>query len=250
MATQSATRRGHWPALRYEELEWRASDHGLASRAERRRHEGPYRAAIPLTIARRSLRLADDVLAEAEEAAGEISRFDSEAGDELVPFSAVLLCSESAASSQIENLTASARAVAEAEIGASDGPNASVILANVRAMTAAIELADDLSSASIRAMHRALLQATEPKTAGSWRTEQVWIGGSSVGPHLAMFVPPRHDRVSAAISDLIRFLRRDDLPVLPQAAIAHAQFETSTRAPTATAAPGERSCTRCCAARR
>ncbi len=36
----------------------------------------------------------------------------------------------------------------------------------------------------------------------------------------------RHDRVSAAISDLIRFLRRDDLPVLPQAAIAHAQFET------------------------
>ncbi|MDQ3455142.1 MAG: Fic family protein, partial [Actinomycetota bacterium] len=92
-------------------------------------------------------------MAEAEEAAGEISRFDSEAGDEFVPFRALLLRSESAASSQIENLTASARAIGEAEIGASDGPNASVILANVRAMTAAIELADDLSSASIRAMH-------------------------------------------------------------------------------------------------
>ncbi len=124
MANQSATRFGHWPALRYEELEWRASDHALASRAERRRHDGPYRAAIPLTIVRRGLRLADDVLAEAEEAAREIARFDTEAGDELVPFSAVLLRSESATSSQIENLTASARAIAEAEIGASNRSNA------------------------------------------------------------------------------------------------------------------------------
>jgi len=52
-------------------------------------------------------------LTEAEEAAGEIS-LDSEAGDEFVPFRAVLLRSEPAASSQIENLTASARAIAEA----------------------------------------------------------------------------------------------------------------------------------------
>jgi len=41
-----------------------------------------------------------------------------------------------------------------------------------------------------------------------------------------MFVPPRHERVEPAIADLVAFLRRDDLPVLPQAALAHAQFET------------------------
>ena len=47
----------------------------------------------------------------ATEAAGrEITRFDAELGGEIAPFAAVLLRSESAASSQIENLTASSRA--------------------------------------------------------------------------------------------------------------------------------------------
>jgi Fic family protein len=41
-----------------------------------------------------------------------------------------------------------------------------------------------------------------------------------------MFVPPQPDRVPAAIHDLERFLVRDDLPSLVQAAVAHAQFET------------------------
>src|SRR5258708_32438360 len=41
-----------------------------------------------------------------------------------------------------------------------------------------------------------------------------------------MFVPPHHSRVLAAIDDLLRFARRDDIPVLPQIALAHAQFET------------------------
>ncbi len=57
----------------------------------------------------------------------------------------MLLRSESAASSQIENLTASARAIAEAELEVSDLTNATLILANVRAMTAALDLAPDLS---------------------------------------------------------------------------------------------------------
>jgi Fic family protein len=39
-------------------------------------------------------------------------------------------------------------------------------------------------------------------------------------------VAPHHDRVPAAMADLMQFVQRDDLPVLTQAAIAHAQFET------------------------
>ncbi|MEO6310048.1 MAG: Fic family protein, partial [Leifsonia sp.] len=61
---------------------------------------------------------------------------------------------------------------------------------------------------------------------GRYRDEQVWIGGGSVSPHGAMFVPPHHSRVGAAMDDLLAFMRRDDVPVLAQAAIAHAQFET------------------------
>jgi len=41
-----------------------------------------------------------------------------------------------------------------------------------------------------------------------------------------MYVAPHHDRVPAAIDDLIAYMKRDDIPVLIQAAIAHAQFET------------------------
>ena len=62
--------------------------------------------------------------------------------------------------------------------------------------------------------------------AGRWRQEQVWIGGDSFGPHGATFVPPHQDHVPALMDDLVRFTRRTDLPLLCQAAIAHAQFET------------------------
>lgn len=41
-----------------------------------------------------------------------------------------------------------------------------------------------------------------------------------------MFVPPHHSRVVAAIDDLLLFAQRDNIPVLPQISLAHAQFET------------------------
>jgi len=50
--------------------------------------------------------LPPSAFAEAESASHEITRFDAELGGEIASFAAVLLRSESAASSQIENLTA------------------------------------------------------------------------------------------------------------------------------------------------
>jgi hypothetical protein len=50
--------------------------------------------------------------------------------------------------------------------------------------------------------------------------------GGTHGPREAMFVPPHHSRVLAAIDDLLRFAQRDDIPALPQIALAHAQFGT------------------------
>lgn len=162
----------------------------------------------------------------ADEATAELARFDAEMGSEIAPFGAILLRSESAASSRIENLTASAKAIALAELGDTSKRNATEIVANAGAMTTAIALADRLDAAAILAMHAALLTEHDPKIAGKWRTAQVWIGSSSYGPHTASFVPPHHTRVAAAIDDLVRFMQRHDLPVLSQAALAHAQFET------------------------
>lgn len=75
-------------------------------------------------------------------------------------------------------------------------------------------------------MHAAPLGDTNPQIAGRWREQQVWIGGGDLGPHGALFVPPHHRRVPAAIDDQVAFIGRDDVPVLEHAAIAHAQFET------------------------
>jgi Fic family protein len=197
------------------------------SRTARRRHQGPYRAAVVPEIAREHVRLPSELTATVEDAATEIARFDTEVGHEIAPFASVLLRSESAASSKIENLSASARAIAEAELGPyGRSRNAKQIVANVRAMDAAVALADRIDADAILEMHHALLVGSAPDIAGRWRNEQVWIGGSNYGPHDAMFIPPHHDHVAAAIDDLVTFIARDDIPVLAHAAIAHAQFET------------------------
>ncbi len=93
-------------------------------------------------------------------------------------------------------------------------------------MTAAVELAARIDGDAILAMHLALLERTQPKIAGRWRDEQVWIGGQAIGPHEALFVPPHHRHVAGAIDDLLTYIARDDVPVLTHAAVAHAQFET------------------------
>jgi Fic family protein len=217
-------------AVEYETLTWdmpTEAGYGRQNLRAALRQSGEYRAAIPAEIAQLEVSLPSRVLADAEEASQEIARFDAELGHEIAPFASVLLRSESAASSKIENLTASARAIAEAEtLGHSSRRNASVIVANTEAMQAAVALADRVDGDAILAMHAALMNASNPDIAGKWRTEQVWIGGGDFGPRGADFIAPQHSRIPGAIDDLIRFSGRDDIPVLPQIAIAHAQFET------------------------
>lgn len=225
--SDSPPRKACWPSLDYESLPWQGRyDIYGTSRSERRKHQGPFQAAIPASIASANLELPSELSAHVNEASTEVARFDELMGRDIVPFSAILLRSESAASSRIENLTASARAIAEAEIGTTSRKNAAEIVSNTRAMTAALELSRTVDDSSILAMHHALMSESDPNNAGRWRTEQVWIGGGNLGPHLALFVPPQHDRIADAIDDLVKFIQRDDLPVLVHAALAHAQFET------------------------
>jgi Fic family protein len=212
--------------VEYETLQWDIPPSAAYVRAAQQQR-GDYKAAITVNIADLAVSLPSDVLVDAEDASREVTRFDAELGGEIAPFSSVLLRTESVASSNIENLTASARAIAEAELpGGRTTANAAVIVANTAAMVAAINLADSIDADAILAMHEALMRDADPKSAGRWREEQVWIGGSRYGPRGALFVPPHHSRVVAAIDDLLRFAQRDDIPALPQIALAHAQFET------------------------
>lgn len=189
-------------------------------------HREPYASAVPAYIASQPLSLPASTLLELEEAGQELVRFDARHTGAVGPLVALLLRSESAASSQIENLTASAQSVAIADIGEASGPNAKLIVSNARAMEAAIRLAEHLDEAAIIEIQAALLSDSRPDAVGSWRQQAVWIGGSGLGPHRAAFVPPRHELVPSLMADLVQFMARDDLPVLAHAALAHAQFET------------------------
>ncbi|MBE7700359.1 Fic family protein [Oerskovia sp. Sa1BUA8] len=221
---------GPWPSISFEEHPWRLHADSPVSRRQRELHAGPYRSALAPAIAGREVPLPAALVAECEDAATEVARFDVEMDTllgtgELAPLRSVLLRSESAASSQIENLTVGARQLALAEIGEDASRNATTVAGNVHAMQAAIDLADRLDGDAILAVHRALMGERDG-SAGRWRQEQVWIGGTSAGPHLAEYVAIHHERIPAAIDDLVAFARRTDLPVLAHAALTHAQFET------------------------
>ncbi|GEP68217.1 Fic family protein [Cellulomonas soli] len=211
----------------WEERDWRSSiPPELQSRSVREQMAQPHRAALTPQIADLEVRLPRNVAAAAEEASALIREFDLEVGGHVAPFAAILLRSESASSSQIENLTSGAKQIALAELGEDARRNATQVVGNVHAMQAAIRLSEQLDAGSVLAMHRALMEEAEPDIAGTWRTQQVWIGGGGYSPHQAAFVPPHADRLPAAIEDLVAFAAREDIPALQHAAIAHAQFET------------------------
>lgn len=220
------------PPVGYETLPWvPTGDLQLLSRRRRALIPATYEAALPARIADCAPTTPGWLAAELDDASAAIVRFDSRswtgaAATELAPLVTVLLRSESAASSRIENLTVGARQLALAELGADASRNAELVAGNVAAMEAAVTLADGIDARSIRAMHGALMAAHDPAEAGRWRTQQVWIGSSSDSPAGALFVPPQPARIDVAMGDLVSFMARDDLPVLLQAAIAHAQFET------------------------
>ncbi|MBY4130884.1 Fic family protein [Rhodococcus fascians] len=220
-----------WPAVEFERRPWQVSD-TYTSRAQRRLHQSDYRACVPARIADANVTLPAQLLAESEDALREIVRFDQYASVqlgpsvELAPMSSILLRTESSASSQIENLTVGARALALAELGSPTTRNASIVSGNVRAMEAALEVGTSIDASSVLAMHHALMEPSGDPRPGRWRTQQVWIGGSDIGPHRAAFVPPHHDRLPDALNDLFEFAARSDLPVIPHVAVTHAQFET------------------------
>lgn len=216
------------PPPGYEERPWRniQDEDEYGSRTQRRRAAGEYLAALPPFISGLEVHIDGELQALTEEAAIELARFDAEVGQIAAPFASILLRTESASSSEIENLTSGARQIALAELGEHSSKNAQLIVGNVRAMQVALALSESIDGHAIMEMHRALLEQSNPDIVDHWRDQQVWIGGGSLGPHTAQFVPPHHERVTALMDDLVVFANRVDLPVLVQTAIAHAQFET------------------------
>lgn len=223
------------PAVTFERRTWRVQRPELFSRNEVRRQTGAYESAITPEIAGWAPTLDVELAADLDDASRALVDFDTHAAvrlgsgsPALAPMAAILLRTESASSSQIEQLTASARQLALAEIEEGDRPNALQVVGNVRAMEAAIALADHLDTEAILGMHHALLRHDPQMAAeaGRLREELVWVGGRDhAGPIGAAYIAPRHERVPGALADLVAFMSRSDLPPLAHLAVAHAQFE-------------------------
>ncbi|MBM7500853.1 Fic family protein [Brachybacterium muris] len=220
---------------------WYVPDDGLSSRSARARGSGPYEASLPARLAGLELALPGDLAADVGDAEAALAAFDAHStsalgtdNPALGPMSAVLLRTESASSSQIEDLTVGAKQLALAELHQSRSANARAVVANVRTMEAALRLASDLDLDALLSMHRELMtdaavgsgRSGPTGDAGSLRTRLVWVGRSGSSPRGAVHVAPEAEDVPPAMADLIHFIARDDLPVLLHAALAHAQFET------------------------
>lgn len=235
MATDSGDDALPIPAVTTETQEWVPTDDGRYSRAELSRQRGPYQSAIPAPISDWAPSLSSSLSADVEDATRALVDFDSYAvrvlgADDpaIGPMSAILLRTESASSSQIENLTTSARQLALAELDETDKPNAVEVVGNVRAMEAALRLSERIDASAILAMHAELLSRAPgmQQHAGAWRDQLVWIGRDNAGPRGAEFVAPQPNRIAELVRDIVDFTAREDLPVVVQVAVSHAQFET------------------------
>lgn len=230
MTTSGPSGVQRWPALGLEKRAWHYSDEArrLLDAVTLARWDGvPYDAAVVPAIAALDPRsfLSAAAVEDIAEAQAEVAAFDKEAAALPVPMPAMLLRTESASSSQIENLTVNARNLARAVVGLPGGPNGSIVAANVAAMTRALDVTDGLTLDAVLAVHRALLEGTDPN-AGRLRSEPVWVGRRSDRPHGADFVPPRWESVGPAMEDLLAFAAVRKGGALLRAAVTHAHFET------------------------
>ncbi|OOL32424.1 filamentation induced by cAMP protein fic [Rhodococcus rhodochrous] len=216
-----------WPPHRTETRDWNPR-HRQGSRADRTLEA--VEVSVPPMIAALDCDLTGAVARTHEEAVIAVARLEAGFGEHLAPLSDFLLRSESVASSKIEHIDAGWRAFGKALAGGKASDEAKSQLAAVKALIAMVDAAGDgpITLENLLGAHR-LLMAPDFYTArdsGTVREVQNWIGGSDYTPIDALFVPPPPELVDELMADLLAFAARTDLPILAQAAIAHAQFES------------------------
>ncbi len=216
------------PGGRHETLVWETDPAAYGGR--RRRLPQPYEAWVPEKIGKLALSLDGDTAAAVERAAQSVAALNASATQlgRLEGLARQLLRGEALASSRIEGLELSHRRLALAAAGIGRDDRAADIVGNLSAMQRAIEFAAEerFTVDMIEEIHRILFEHSAFATSrGRVRGTQNWIGRPGSTPVNADFVPPQVKRVRPLLQDLCMFIEREDLPVLAQAAIAHAQFE-------------------------
>jgi Fic family protein len=166
---------------------------------------------------------------ELDRAVREATALEDDAADLMAPLGRFLIRIESVASSKIESVEASPDDYARAIGGVRSNAAAVSMVAAAKAVTRLVDAsATAIELPAILDAHRLLMEddPAERDYAGRARDMQNWIGGSDYSPRGALYVPPPGETVADYMDDLLRFVNRDDIHPVAQAAIAHAQFES------------------------
>lgn len=218
----------------YQREYWLSDTWGM-NRQERR--SGVYHPYIPDTLSGVEFRLTPEAASAVSAATADVAVLNASSAHlkSTESLARLILRSEAIASSRIEGLEMNAGKLLEYEaldeLGVShrlDATEASV-LANISAMRESIELGANgrITVESVCAINRLLLAHTDMEPfAGQLRTQQNWIGGNSVNPLGAAYVPPKPEYLPALMDDLALFAQTSELPAVAVAALVHAQLET------------------------
>ena len=204
--------------------------------ARRDRLPCEYEAYLPDPLAGRRFEIEGTVAADVAEAERAVQDLNQETTGlvDTEAMARLLLRAESVASSRIEGLEIGGRRLLKAQLASQleldpSDHGATEVLNNIEVMRRMVELttSQNLTPGLLLESHALLMRGTRMEAAaGTFRDRQNWIGGSEFNPCSAEFVPPPPGPVEDLVNDLCEFCRRDDLPPLIQAAIAHARFET------------------------
>jgi Fic family protein len=185
-------------------------------------------AAIPPTIAALDYSPSLRTVGTSEAALIAVAQADMDAAGSLAALSKFMIRCESIASSRIDGVGARPSEYAMALAGVGEDEDARRVVAAAAALDALLAgidahrafTVDDVLSA-----HAVLFEGSDAgaSAGGCLRSTQTWRG-SPDSPGDASYVPPGPARVPALLGDLVAYLNRDDVPVIVQAAIAHAQF--------------------------
>lgn len=230
MHSQKTTTPTAWPAHETVVRPWRQRQRG-GTRADRVFSE--VIAHVPPLIAERTVIPTPETVFAGERALVAAARSDARSRGRSAALGRFMVRCESVASSKIERIAPSTESLARAMAGQNASTEALSVVAAMEAIHTLLLRAGRsgrIALADIIDAHAALMRRDadlgDRAWAGRFRAEQNWLGGSDYSPRGAVYVPPPPDFVPELMEDLIRFVNRDDVPVLAQAAIAHAQFES------------------------
>ncbi|MGM7696581.1 Fic family protein [Microbacterium sp. A84] len=221
-----------WPACDKQSVSWATNpdQRNLAGRrpSKRDRELTQVDVEVPAFIADEPLPLSQNAALASEEAVRAIAALDGRASD-LGGLSDLLARTETVASSKVEHIYADIQDIARASIGGEAGEQARRTVAASAAMRALVDSAavGHITGEALLTAHDQLLTGDllEGGFAGRYRMQQNWIGGSDFSPLDAAHIPPPPLMVQPLMDDMLRFVARDDISAIGQAAVAHGQFE-------------------------